>query len=86
MDEASSLVKKIMTLGVDYEVMYLQGGASMQSVMTAMNLLESKAAYTKTVTLAKNAIKEAQAFGKLDVLGSSEDKNFSYIPKDFVIS
>ena len=86
MDEARSLVKKIMKLGDDYEVMYLQGGASMQFVMTAMNLLETKAAYTKTGTWAKNAIKEAQAFGKVDVLGSSEDKNFSYIPKDFVIS
>ena len=86
MDEARSLVKKIMKLGDDYEVMYLQGGASMQFVMTAMNLLETKAAYTKTGTWAKNAIKEAQAFGKVDVLGSSEDKNFSYIPKDFIIS
>ena len=79
MDEARSLVKKIMKLGDDYEVMYLQGGASMQFVMTAMNLLETKAAYTKTGTWAKNAIKEAQAFGKVDVLGSSEDKKFSYI-------
>ena len=86
MNEARSLVKKIMKLGDDYEVMYLQGGASMQFVMTAMNLLETKAAYTKTGTWAKNAIKEAQAFGKVDVLGSSEDKNFSYIPKDFIIS
>ncbi|MFT5816943.1 MAG: phosphoserine aminotransferase [Bacteroidia bacterium] len=86
MDEARSLVKKIMKLGDDYEVIYLQGGASMQFVMTAMNLLETKAAYTKTGTWAKNAIKEAQAFGKVDVLGSSEDKNFSYIPKDFIIS
>ena len=86
MDEARSLVKKIMKLGDDYEVIYLQGGASMQFVMTAMNLLETKAAYTKTGTWAKNAIKEAQAFGKVDVLGSSEDKKFSYIPKDFVIS
>ncbi|MGK0368741.1 MAG: phosphoserine aminotransferase [Bacteroidia bacterium] len=86
MDEARSLVKKIMKLGDDYEVIYLQGGASMQFVMAAMNLLETKAAYTKTGTWAKNAIKEAQAFGKVDVLGSSEDKNFSYIPKDFIIS
>ena len=86
MDEARSLVKKIMKLGDDYEVIYLQGGASMQFVMTAMNLLKTKAAYTKTGTWAKNAIKEAQAFGKVDVLGSSEDKNFSYIPKDFIIS
>lgn len=86
MDEARSLVKKIMKLGDDYEVVYLQGGASMQFVMAAMNLLETKAAYTKTGTWAKNAIKEAQAFGQVDVLGSSEDKNFSYIPKDYTIS
>lgn len=86
MDEARSLVKKIMKLGDDYEVLYLQGGASMQFVMSAMNLLETKAAFTKTGTWAKNAIKEASAFGQVDVLGSSEDKNFSYIPKDFTIS
>jgi phosphoserine aminotransferase len=86
MNEARSLVKKIMNLNDDYEVVYLQGGASMQFLMTAMNLLENKAAYTNTGTWAKKAIKEAKAFGTIDVLGSSEDKNFSYIPKDFTIS
>lgn len=85
MDEARSLVKKLMKLGDDYEVVYLQGGASTQFLMTAMNLLESKAAYTNTGTWAKKAIKEAKAIGTVDVLGSSEDKNFSYIPKDYTI-
>ena len=86
MDEARSLVKKIMNLGDDYEVVYLQGGASLQFLMTAMNLLENKAAYTNTGTWAKKAIKEAKAFGTVDVLGSSEDENFSYIPKNYTIS
>ena len=86
MDQAQSLVKKIMKLGDDYEVLYLQGGASTQFLMVAMNLLETKAAYTHTGTWAGNAIKEAKLFGTVDVIGSSEDKNFSYIPKDYTIS
>lgn len=86
MDDARQIVKDIMGLGDDYEVIYLQGGASTQFLMVAMNLLEKKAAYTNTGTWAKKAIKEAQAFGQVDVLGSSEDKNFSYIPKDYSIA
>jgi len=86
MQEARSLVKKIMKLGDDYEVVYLQGGASTQFLMTTMNLLEQKAAYINTGTWATKAIKEAKAFGTIDVLGSSKDKNFSYIPKDYTIS
>lgn len=86
MDEARALVKKIMKLDDSYEVLYLQGGASTQFLMIAMNLMKSKAAYTNTGTWAKKAIKEANYFGTVDVIGSSENKNFSYIPKDFEIS
>jgi phosphoserine aminotransferase len=86
MDEAQALVKKIMKLDDSYEVLYLQGGASTQFLMTAMNLLNNKAAYINTGTWATKAIKEAKHFGQVDVLGSSEDKNFSYIPKDYTIS
>ena len=86
MDEAQALVKKIMKLDDSYEVLYLQGGASTQFLMTAMNLLSNKAAYINTGTWATKAIKEAKHFGQVDVLGSSEDKNFSYIPKDYTIS
>ena len=86
MDEARSLVKKIMNLGDDYEVMYLQGGASTQFLMLAMNLLETKAAYTETGTWAKNAIKEAAYCGTVDVLASSKDANFNYIPKEYTIA
>ncbi|MFY0643230.1 MAG: 3-phosphoserine/phosphohydroxythreonine transaminase [Bacteroidia bacterium] len=85
MDEARQIVKDLMNLGDDYEVIYLQGGASTQFLMVAMNLLETKAAYTNTGTWAKKAIKEAEAFGIVDVLGSSADQNFNYIPKNFTI-
>lgn len=86
MDEARQIVKDLLALGDDYEVMYLQGGASLQFVMVAMNLLEKKAAYMDTGTWASNAIKEAKAFGQIDVIGSSKDKNYNFIPKDFTIS
>jgi len=87
MDEARAIVLDLLNLDREvYEVLYVQGGASLQFVMVAMNLLENKAAYTDTGTWASNAIKEGSAFGKIDVLGSSKDKNYSYIPKDYVIS
>lgn len=85
MDEAQDLVKKLMNIGDDYEVMYLQGGASTQFLMVAMNLLETKAAYLNTGTWSSKAIKEAKHFGAIEELANSADKNFSYIPKDFTI-
>ena len=75
-----------MDLGSDYEVLYLQGGASTQFLSVAMNCLENKAAYLDTGTWANKAIKEAKAFGTVDVIGSSADKNYSYIPKGYVIA
>lgn len=85
MDEAQSLVKKLMNIGDDYEVMYLQGGASSQFLMVAMNLLENKAAYLNTGTWSTKAIKEAKYYGAINELASSADKNFNYIPKDYTI-
>ena len=85
-EQARSLVKKIMNLDDAYEVIYLQGGASSQFLMVAMNLLEVKAAYTNTGTWSTKAIKEATSLGNVEVLGSSEGKNFNFIPKDYSIS
>ena len=85
MDEARSFVKTMMGLGDDYEVVYLGGGASTQFLMVAMNLLENKAAYVNTGTWAKKSIKEAEMFGSVDIIASSEDKNFNYIPKGYTI-
>jgi phosphoserine aminotransferase len=85
MEEARSLAKELLNVGDDYETVFLQGGASMQFLMVAYNLLNTKAAYTNTGTWASNAIKEAKNFGEVAVLGSSEDKNFTYIPKNYEI-
>ena len=87
MDEARAIVKRLMNLGDDYEVLYLQGGASLQFLMVPFNLLKEngKAAYTNTGTWAAGAIKEAQKLGNVEVVGSSKESNYSYIPKDFTI-
>lgn len=86
-DEAVQLVKEILNLGNDYDVIFLQGGASLQFDMIPMNFLgEGKtAAYLNTGVWAGRAVKEAKMFGEVKVLASSEDKNFSYLPKDYSI-
>jgi len=84
MDKACSLVKELLNLEDRFEVLFLQGGASLQFYMTALNLLENKAAYVNTGTWASLAIAEAKHLGKVDVVASSEDRKFSYIPKNFV--
>ncbi len=82
MEEARSLALNLLGLeGKGYKALYLQGGASMQFLMVAYNLLEKKAAYLDTGTWSNKAIKEAKAFGEVNILASSEDKNYSYIPK-----
>jgi phosphoserine aminotransferase len=65
--------------------LFLGGGASLQFCMLPYNLLNKKAAYLNTGTWSKKAIKEAKLFGEVDVLASSEDKNFTYIPKAYTI-
>lgn len=87
MDKAQQLVKDLMGLPEGYSVLFLQGGASLEFLMVPFNLLtvNGKAAYTETGTWAKNAIKEAQALGNVDIVGSSADKNFNYIPKGFTV-
>ena len=87
MDEARAIVKRLMNLGDDYEVLYLQGGASLQFLMVPMNLLteNGKAAYLDTGTWAAGAIKEAKKVGNVDVVASSKDANYSFIPKDYTV-
>lgn len=84
-EEARKLVAELLELPEDYKVLFLGGGASLQFCMVPFNLLNTKAAYTDTGTWAHNAIKEAKLFGEVEVLGSSKDENYCYIPKDFVI-
>ena len=89
MDEARAIVKRLMNLNDDYEVLYLQGGASLQFIMAPYNLMKKdngKVAYLNTGTWAANAIKEAKKFGTVDVLGSSQEDNYSFIPKDYQVA
>ena len=85
-ETAKQLVLELLNLeGKGYKVLFLQGGASMQFLMTAYNLLNKKAAYLNTGTWADKAIKEAKLFGELHEVASSKEANFNYIPKDFEI-
>ncbi|NNM23400.1 MAG: 3-phosphoserine/phosphohydroxythreonine transaminase [Flavobacteriaceae bacterium] len=68
-----------------YQALFLQGGASLEFLMVAYNLLDKKAAYLNTGTWATKAIKEAKMFGELVEVASSKDKNFNYIPKNYTI-
>lgn len=88
LDEAHGLVRELLNLDESYEAIFLQGGASSQFFMTAMNLLDenSKAAYVDTGTWSAKAIKEAELFGGIEIIASSKDKNYSYIPKEYSVS
>jgi len=85
MDEAQQLFKDLLNIPKGYSVLFLGGGASTQFAMIPYNLLNTKAAYLNTGAWSTKAIKEAKLFGKVDVVASSEDKNFSYIPKGYSI-
>lgn len=87
MDKAIFLVKELLNVPKGYSVLFLQGGASMEFLMVAMNLMkvDGKAAYTNTGAWAKKAIVEANSLGEVIVLGDSSDKNYSYIPKGYTI-
>lgn len=81
-DAAEAKIKALLGVPDNYSIMFLQGGASTQFGMVPMNLLKGgKADYVNTGSWAKKAIKEAKLFGTVNVAGSSEDKNFSYIPE-----
>ncbi len=87
MEEARNLVKELMSLDENHDVLFLHGGASTQFMQVPMNLLDSKdvAAYTDTGVWSSKAIKEAKLFGKVEMVCSSKDKNYSYIPKNFAV-
>ncbi|WP_185871830.1 3-phosphoserine/phosphohydroxythreonine transaminase [Blattabacterium cuenoti] len=84
-EKTTFLVKRIMNLNDDYAILFLQGGATLQFSMVPYNLMNKKAAYLDTGFWAKNAINEAKKFGKVRVLFSGKNKNYTYISKNYHI-
>lgn len=87
MNEARSLVKELMMLDDDHEVLFLHGGATTQFMQVPMNLLNENevAAYTETGTWAGKAIKEAKLFGHVEIVGSSKHTNYTSMPHDLSV-
>jgi len=81
LEEAEENLRKLMNIPNNYKVLFLQGGGSQQFAMIPMNLMKNKEAdYILTGVWAKKAYAKAKLYGKANVIASSEDKNFSYIP------
>ncbi|MEZ4811032.1 MAG: 3-phosphoserine/phosphohydroxythreonine transaminase [Allomuricauda sp.] len=86
MEKARSLALELLGLeGKGYQALFLQGGASMQFLMAAYNLLEKKAGYLNTGTWSQKAIKEARLFGEIVEVASSQEQNFNHIPKGYSV-
>ena len=85
MEECRSLWKELLNIPDNYSVVFLGGGASLQFLYVAMNLLENKAGYLETGVWAKKALKEAKGLGNAVCIASSADKTYSYIPKGYEI-
>ncbi|MBL17754.1 MAG: 3-phosphoserine/phosphohydroxythreonine aminotransferase [Crocinitomicaceae bacterium] len=85
MEEARSLVKELLEVPEDYDVLFLQGGASLGFLTAAYNLMgvNKTGGYLVTGSWAKKAAKEASFMGESVTIASSEDNNFNYIPKNY---
>ncbi|WP_323789001.1 3-phosphoserine/phosphohydroxythreonine transaminase [Psychroserpens sp.] len=86
MENARALALELLGLeGKGYKALFLQGGASTQFLMVALNLLEKRAGYLNTGTWSDKAIKEARIFDDVYEVASSKEANFNYIPKGYDI-
>tara|TARA_B100000579_G_scaffold128439_1_gene103552 strand:- start:3971 stop:5056 length:1086 start_codon:yes stop_codon:yes gene_type:complete len=87
-EEAKTLTKELLNIGDDYEILFLQGGASLQFYMAALNFSRPNgtAAYIDTGTWSKKAIEESEKIGKTITVASSKDKNYTYIPHNININ
>jgi phosphoserine aminotransferase len=86
-DEAMATARELMRLDAEHEILFLHGGASTQFFQVPMNLLNEggTAAYLDCGVWGKKAIKEAKIFGNVDVVASSGDRKYTYIPKGYAI-
>lgn len=85
MAETEQLCRDLLNIPDDYAVLFLGGGASTQFFEVPANLMKKKAAYLQTGVWAKKAAKEAKFYGEVEIVASSEDKNYTYIPKGYKI-
>lgn len=86
MEKARSLALELLGLQEKgYQALFLHGGASLQFLMVAYNLLGKKAGYVNTGTWSDKAIKEANLFGEVVEVASSKDKNYNYIPEAYTV-
>ncbi|EGV44761.1 3-phosphoserine/phosphohydroxythreonine transaminase [Bizionia argentinensis JUB59] len=86
MEKSRSLALELLGLeGKGYKALFLQGGASTQFLMVALNLLEKRAAYLNTGTWSDKAIQEARIYGEVLEVASSKDANFNTIPKGYTV-
>jgi len=87
LDEAIATARELMQLDGEHEILFLHGGASTQFFQIPMNLLNENetAAYLDCGIWGTKAIKEARLFGNVEVVASSKDKNYTYIPKNYVL-
>ena len=85
MAETEQLWRDLLNIPDDYAVLFLGGGASTQFFEVPANLMKKKAAYLQTGVWAKKGAKEAKFYGEVEIVASSEDKNYTYIPKGYKI-
>lgn len=85
MAEADALFRELLHIPDNYKIFYIGGGASTMFYEVPANFLGKKAGYVNTGVWSKKAIKEAKRYGEVEILATSEDRNFTYIPKEFAI-
>ena len=85
LDSAQALMRELLNIPENYHIYFVGGGASTQFFHIPANFLGKKAGYVNTGVWTKKAIKEAKLYGEVEVVASSADKNYSYIPKGFEI-
>jgi len=83
--ESKDLLREMLDIPSGYSILFLQGGASLQFAMIPYNFLNKKAAYLDSGSWANKAIKEAKPFGEVQVVASSKEQNYTFIPKKFTI-
>lgn len=87
MNDSRAIVKELLGVPDGYQILFLQGGASLQFAMVPMNLLDEgeTAAYLDTGVWANKALKEAKLFGNVKVVASSKEQNYTFIPKQYEV-